>query len=202
MRSALCKRIRKPHTQKQFTSRINISNLSLATCLVPGSEEFVSVAIFSTVSFPLRTASWSHKCESWCVSLCPTSSACERQCRTGVDVQPNRDGSTQVFGKRLNSHRLCCCTVASAQFCFGGAGGDNALLPRPSLDEVRPVQDHAPADRLSCLPISCPIRVSKGAQSTWMSLSFQQTPKPWPSNEEPTDSLHVLQVLCARAKHP
>ena len=40
-------------------------------------------------------------------------------------MQPNRDGSTQVFGKRLNSHRLCCCTVASVQFCFGDAGGHN-----------------------------------------------------------------------------
>ena len=41
----------------------------------------------------------------------PCSAYC-RQCRTGVDVQPNSDDSTQVFGKRLNSHRLCCCTAA------------------------------------------------------------------------------------------
>ena len=44
-------------------------------------------------------------------------------CRTGADVQPNSGDSTQVFGKRLNSHRLCCCTVASVPFCFCGAGG-------------------------------------------------------------------------------
>ena len=56
---------------------------------------------------------------------------------------------TQVFGKRLNSHRLYCCTVASVQLCFGGTGGLNALLPRPSLHQVLPVQDHAPADRFS-----------------------------------------------------
>ena len=63
-------------------------------------------------------------------------SAHERHCCTGVDVQPNRDGSTQVFGKRLNSHRLCCCTVASVQFCFGGAGGHNALLLRSRFDQM------------------------------------------------------------------
>ena len=45
------------------------------------------------------------------------------QCCTGVNVQPNRNDSTEVFDKRLNPHRLCCCTVASAQFCFGCAGG-------------------------------------------------------------------------------
>ena len=28
------------------------------------------------------------------------------QCRTGVDAQPHRHGSTRVFGRRLNSHRL------------------------------------------------------------------------------------------------
>ena len=66
-----------------------------------------------------------------------------------VNVQSNRDGSTQVFGECLNCHRLCCCAVASIQFCFGGAGGDNALLLRPSFDQVLPVQDHAHADRLS-----------------------------------------------------
>ena len=36
-----------------------------------------------------------------------------------LDVQPNRDGSTQVFGKRLTSHRLSGGAVASEQFCFG-----------------------------------------------------------------------------------
>ena len=30
----------------------------------------------------------------------------------------DRNDSTQVFGKRLNPHRLCCCTVACVQFCF------------------------------------------------------------------------------------
>ena len=45
------------YTWKQFTSHINISDLSLVRCFVPKSEEFVSVGIFSTVSFPLRTAS-------------------------------------------------------------------------------------------------------------------------------------------------
>ena len=80
------------------------------------------------------------------VQACP---AYYGQCYTGVNVQPNRNDSTQVFGKRLNSHRLCCCTVASVQFCFGGAGGDSALLLRPNLDQVLPVQNHAPADGLS-----------------------------------------------------
>ena len=46
-----------------------------------------------------------------------------------VDVQPNRDGSTQVFGQ-----------VASVQFCFGGAGGHNALLLLPSLDQLLPMR--------------------------------------------------------------
>ena len=76
-------------------------------------------------------------------------SAYHGKCCTGVSVQPNKDDSTQVFGKRLKSHRLCCCTVASLQFCVGGAGGDNALLPRPSLDQVLPVQNLFSADRLS-----------------------------------------------------
>ena len=62
------------------------------------------------------------------------SAALESMCsRTGA----------QVFGECLNSHRLCCCAVASVQFCFGGAGGDNALLLRPSFDQVLPVLDHA-----------------------------------------------------------
>ena len=120
------------------------------------------------------------------------------QCCTGFDVQTNSDDSTQVFGKRLNSHRHCCCTAASLQFCFGGAGRLNALLLRPSLEHVLPVQDHAPADRFSWLSVSCPVRVSKGVQGAWMSLPFKQTPNSWPSNEEPTHSLHVLQVLCVR----
>ena len=47
----------RPHTWKQFTSFINISNLSLVRCLVPKSEEFVSEGIFSTVSMLTRTAS-------------------------------------------------------------------------------------------------------------------------------------------------
>ena len=51
----------KPHTQKQFTNFINISDLSLVTCFVPKSEEFLSEGIFSTVNLLLRTASWSHK---------------------------------------------------------------------------------------------------------------------------------------------
>ena len=34
-----------------------------------------------------------------------------------------------------------------------------------------------------------------------MGLPFKQTPNPWPSNEEPTHSLHVLQVLCVRPRH-
>ena len=139
----------KPHTQKQFTNFINISDLSLVRCFVPKSEEFVSEGIFSTVSLLLRTASWSHR---YWISMCfalQARSAYHGQCCTGVNVQPNRDGSTQVFGKRLNSHRLCCCTVASVQLCFCGAGGDNALLFRPSLDQVLPVQNYAPADRLS-----------------------------------------------------
>ena len=46
----------KPHAQKQFTSLINISDLSLVKCFVPRSEEFVSAVIFSTLSFPLRIA--------------------------------------------------------------------------------------------------------------------------------------------------
>ena len=52
----------KPHTQKQFTSPINVSYLSLVKCFGPRSEEFVPVGVFSTVSFPLRTACWSHRC--------------------------------------------------------------------------------------------------------------------------------------------
>ena len=35
-----------------------------------------------------------------------------RQRRTRVDAQPNRHGSTQVLGKRLNSRRLCSRTFA------------------------------------------------------------------------------------------
>ena len=57
--------------------------------------------------------------------------------------------STQVFGERLNSRRLCYCTVASVQFCLGGAGGQDTLLLRPRLDQGLPVQDHASADRVS-----------------------------------------------------
>ena len=56
-----------PQTYKQFTSLINIADLSLVKYFVPKSEEFVPVGIFSTVSFPLRTASWSHKC---LISMC------------------------------------------------------------------------------------------------------------------------------------
>ena len=129
----------------------------------------------------------------------PCSAYCW-QCRTGVDVQPNSNDSTQVFGKRLNPHRLCCCTVASVQFCFCGAGGDTALLFRPSFDQVLPVQNHAPADRLSWLSVSCPIRVSKGVQGTWMSLPFKQTPNPLPSNEKPSHSLHVFSSLVRPAE--
>ena len=45
-------------------------------------------------------------------------------------MQPNRNDSTQFL--------LCCCTVASVQVCFCGAGGDNALLLGPSLGQVLP----------------------------------------------------------------
>ena len=75
--------------------------------------------------------------------LAQARSAFFGQCITGVNVQQNRNDSTQVFGKRLNPQRLCCCTVASVQFCFCGAGGDTALLFRPSFDQVLPVQNHA-----------------------------------------------------------
>ena len=57
----------KPHTQKQFTSFINISDLSLVRCFVPKSVEFVSEGIFSTVSLLSQTASWSHK---YWISMC------------------------------------------------------------------------------------------------------------------------------------
>ena len=131
-------------------SKASYVDLSLVRCFVPKSEEFVSEVIFSTVSLLLRTASWSHKYWiSMCFALHKPVLLIIGQCRTGVNVQPNRDDSTQVFGECLNSHRLCCCAVASVQFCFDGAGGDNALLLRPSFDQVLPVQAHAPADRLS-----------------------------------------------------
>ena len=139
--------------------------------------------------------------ESRCALPCPSPFCLFRTVLHWVNVQLNRNDSTQVFGKRLNPHRLCWCTIASVQFCFSGAGGDNALLLRPGLDQVLPVQDHAPADRLSWLSVSCTIRVSKGVQGTWMSLPFKQTPNPLPSNEKPSHSLHVLQVLYVRPRH-
>ena len=71
-------------------------------------------------------------------------SANNGQRSTGVDVQPNLHGSTQV----LNRHRLSGGAVASVQFRFGWAGGHNALLLRPSLDQVLPMQDHAPSARV------------------------------------------------------
>ena len=84
--------------------------------------------------------------------LAQARSAHYGQCCTGVSVQPNWNDSTQVFGKRLNLHRLFCCTVASIQFCFGGAGGDNAWLLRPGLDQVLPCRIMPPlTDFLDCL---------------------------------------------------
>ena len=53
--------------KKQFTSFINISDLSPVRCFVPKSEEFVYEGIFSTVSLLLRTACWSHK---YWISMC------------------------------------------------------------------------------------------------------------------------------------
>ena len=71
--SAICKRVQSlihgSSSRASSTSRISLARHVLCA---PWSEEFVSVVIFSTVSFPLRTASWSHKCESRCVSLCPS----------------------------------------------------------------------------------------------------------------------------------
>ena len=165
----------KPHIWKHFTSFNNISDLSFVRCFVPKSKIFpflkdllhrqlvVADRLLEPLVLDLNVLCFSQ-----------ANSAYYGQCRTRVNVQSNRDDSTQVFGKRLNSHRLCCCTVASEQLCFGGALGDDALLLRTSLDQVLPVQDHGP------------IRVSKGVQGTWMSLPFKQTPNPWPSNEEPS----------------
>ena len=60
----------KPHTQKQFTSLINIFDLSLVKCFVPKSEEFVSEGIFSSACCcgppPGATSAGSRR-----ASLCP-----------------------------------------------------------------------------------------------------------------------------------
>ena len=108
--------------ERQPTSFINISDLPLMRCFVPKSEEFVSEEIFSTVSSLLRTASCPF-CLSWTV---PHWNQC------AVESGRLYPGLWQT----PELHRLCCCTVASVQFCFGGAGGDTALLLRPSLDQV------------------------------------------------------------------
>ena len=117
---------------------------------MPRSEEFVSKEIFSTVKLVvadrlLGATSIEFQCAFALpkpVLLIIDSAALESMC--------SRIGTTlpRSLAKRLNSHRLCCCTVASVQFCFGCAGGCSALLLRPGLDQVFPVQDHASADRL------------------------------------------------------
>ena len=71
----------KPHTQKQFTSFINISDLSLVSCFVPKSEELVSEGIFSTVSLLFLDC------------LSPAQSASARACKAHgpaiqTDTQP------------------------------------------------------------------------------------------------------------------
>ena len=187
--------------RRSITSFINISDLSLVRCFVPRSEDcFRGDLLHRQLVVAVRLLE-AQVLNFNVLCLAQPSAAYDGQSCTGVNAQPNRDDSTQVFGKRLNSHRLCCCTVASVQFYFCGAGDDNALLFRPSLGQVLPVQDHAPTDRFSRLSVSYPIRVSKGVQGTWMSLPFKQTPNPWPSNEKPLHSLYVLQVLCVRPRH-
>ena len=144
------------HKQKQFTSLINITG-SLAREVLRAQ---VGRVCFGRDLLHRQLVVTDRLLEPQVLHLdvlyfAQARSAYYGQCRTGVDVQPNRDGSTQVFGKRLNSHRLSGAAAASVQFCFGGAGGHNALLLRPSLDQVLPVQDHAPANRCSlivCLP--------------------------------------------------
>ena len=133
----------RPHTWKQFTSFTNISDLSLVRCFVPKSEEFVSDRIFSTISFLLRTASWSRGalpcpspfCLLWTVLHWSQCAAELERLYPGLWQTPEPPSTLLQ--------------VASIQFCFGGAGGDNALLLRPGLDQVLPVQDHASADQLS-----------------------------------------------------
>ena len=56
-------------------------------------------------------------------------------------MQPNRYGSTQVYGKRLDFHRLCCCTAASVQLCFGGGGGHDALVVYFPCNIMPPLTD-------------------------------------------------------------
>ena len=131
----------KPHTKEQFTSFINIFDLSLVRCFVPKSEVCFRRDLLhhQLVVADRLLEPQVLNLDVFC--LAQARSAYYGQCCTGVNVQPNRNDSTQVFGKRLNPHRLCCCTVASVQFCFGGAGGDNALLLRPGLDQMPPLTD-------------------------------------------------------------
>ena len=95
------------------------------------------------------------------------------------------------------SHRLCCCSVACVQFCFGGPGCDNALLLCPGSDQMVSMQDHASTDRFSQMSVC----VSKGVQGVWITLPLKEAPDSRLYSEEPTNPLHILHVLSVRPRH-
>ena len=90
------------HKWKQFTSLINISDLSLVKCFVPKSEELVSEGIFLTVNRQLVVA----------------DRLLEREVLDLGVLRFDQARSTQVLGDCLNPHRLSGGAVASVQFRF------------------------------------------------------------------------------------
>ena len=77
------------------------------------------------------------------LDLLRLAQACSAQrglCRTGVDVQLNRHGSTKVIGERLIE------SVAARLPAYSSAPAVlvATMRLRPGLDQELPVQDHAP----------------------------------------------------------
>ena len=117
---AICTRIQslihRSTSRASSTSRITRSS----GALFPSPKS--SPRIFSTVSFLLCTFLEPQVLNLGVLCFAQARSASYGQCCTGVNVQPNRNDYTQVFGKRLNSHRLCCCTVGRPNGDFSLCG--------------------------------------------------------------------------------